>query len=177
METKRHGHLPRLPGAFYRGRATVHWTMCVRDRAADWLTELFHARFREHLVHACHRYRIVCPIYCLMPDHGHFLAQGVSEDADQALFSRFLRARWNGLLRSLGHELQRQAYDHVLRDEELEKDAFESVAFYLAENPVRAGLVDSAGDWPFAGTIVPGYPDLDVRREGDWERYWKVVQI
>ena len=175
MEPNRHGHLPRLPKESYQGRATVHWTMCIRDRAADWLTDLFHARFREVLVHACHRYQIACPMFCLMPDHAHLLAQGISDDADQSLFSRFLRGRWNALLSPLGRELQRQAYDHVLREEELEKDAFEAVAFYIAENPVRAGLVQAAGDWPFAGTMLPGYPDLDIRREGDWELYWKLI--
>ena len=63
--------------------------------------------------------------------------------------------------------------DHVLLENELERDAFESVAHSIAENPVRAGLVSAANDWPFGGTLLPGYPDRDVRREGDWARYWK----
>jgi putative transposase len=168
-----HGHLPRLPDSFYRGRATVHWTMCLRGRATGWLTGLLHARLREVLVHAGHRYRVACPVYCLMPDHGHFLVHGLADDADQKLFVRFLRGQLNRMIETQGMGLQRQAYDHVLREEELERDAFESVAHYIAENPVRAGLVSAASDWPFGGTLLPGYPDLDVRREGDWDRYWK----
>jgi hypothetical protein len=47
-----HRHLPRLSRQVYQGRAFVHWSMTVKDRRKGWLDDLFHARFREDLLHA-----------------------------------------------------------------------------------------------------------------------------
>jgi hypothetical protein len=37
-------------------------------------------------------------------------------------------------------KLQHQPYDHVLRESECERDAFEDVAEYIARNPERGNL-------------------------------------
>jgi hypothetical protein len=47
---------------------------------------------------------------------------------------------------------QRYGYEHVLRNDE----ATMSVARYILENPVRAGLVARVEDYPFAGSCT--YP-------------------
>lgn len=44
---ERPGHLPRLPREYYQGDAVVHWTLPTFGRAKGWLTDAFHARFRE----------------------------------------------------------------------------------------------------------------------------------
>ena len=49
-----------------------------------------------------------------------------------------------------------------------------SVAAYILANPVRAGLVDSWQAWPYVGSMVPGYPDLDPRTEDFWEKIWRI---
>ena len=38
----------------------------------------------------------------------------------------------------------------------------------------RAGLVGDAAQWKFAGTVVPGYPDLHPLQEDYWELFWKL---
>jgi REP element-mobilizing transposase RayT len=45
---------------------------------------------------------------------------------------------------------QRRFFDHVLRNEESYAQKWE----YVRENPVRAGLVANADDWPYAGEII-----------------------
>ena len=62
-------HLPRLNPEFYRGDAAVHWTLTIFDRQTGWLTESLHLKFRELMLHAAARENLLCPSYCLMPDH------------------------------------------------------------------------------------------------------------
>jgi len=165
------GRLRRLAAGAYGGFACVHWTMAMEKRSAGWLNDLLHARLREAILHSCARYGLICPVYTLMPDHAHFVLLGIHESADQRLAVRLLRRQWTALL-ACEHELQRQPFDHLLREEEREREAFQSVAHYLLENPVRAGLVARREDWPFLGCLVPGYPSLDPRSAGFWESFW-----
>ena len=100
---------------------------------------------------------------------GHLLAL-----ADQVDLMRYLRRHLN---RILGPEfsLQKQAYEHVLReDEEQSYDGVIGVGWYLAENPVRAGLVGSREEYPYTGCLIAGYPELDLWQEDFWERFWRI---
>jgi REP element-mobilizing transposase RayT len=65
--------------------------MSTYDRATGWLTEKFHARFRELMLHAAARERLFCPAYCLMPDHLHLVWMGLRLDSDQRNAMAFLR--------------------------------------------------------------------------------------
>jgi len=165
------GRLRRLDPLAYAGRACVHWTMSLEKRASGWLDDLMHARLREILLHVCARYSLACPVYCLMPDHSHFLIMGIGEHADQRLAIRMLRRQWTPLLPH-GMELQRQSYDHVLREDERVRGAFESVVHYILENPVRAGLAAEFSAWPYAGSLVPGFPSLNPRAAEFWTSFW-----
>jgi hypothetical protein len=148
--------------------------MTIDRRATGWLDALFHAQMREWLCHSLGRYHLVSPIYCLMPDHAHFLWLGWDENSDQRKAAALLRRRWNLGLSAQGRSLQRQAYDHVLRDSERRRDAFVATAGYVLENPVRAGLVHHWRDYPFLGSMVPGYPVLDPRANDFWSTFWQI---
>jgi hypothetical protein len=52
---------------------------------------------------------------------------------------------------------------------------FQANCDYIRLNPVRAGLVEREADWPFAGCVVPGYPDLHPARAESWAILWQVV--
>ena len=144
--------------------------MTVADRQRGWLTPNFHENFRALLVHAIAKYHVVVPAYCLMPDHLHLIAAGLTSDADQQLWARAIRRALNQLL--LPRKLQKQAYDHVLRTTETNGDAFVAVIRYVCENPVRARLVGTALAWPYSGACVPDMPTLDPRREDFHELWW-----
>lgn len=168
------GRLSRLAPEFYRGRAFVHWTMTLERRATGWLDPLHHAMMREWMCHALGRHALVCPAYCLMPDHVHFLWLGWSESSDQKRAIALFREAWNLELLRGGRELQRQAYDEVLREAQRDRGAFGTVANYIFENPVRAGLVEDWRSYFFLGALVPGYPKMDPRDENFWERFWRI---
>ena len=167
-------HLPRLAESAYRGKAIVHWTFTVRDRGTGWLDARFTTRFRWLMLHGCGRYDVACPVHCLMPDHVHLLLHGWSRQGDQRGFVRFLRRHANELLAETGHRWQPQAHDHVLRPQESSRDAYETLVNYTAQNPVRAGLVQQAQDWPHTGAIIPGYPELRLWQPDFWPRYWRL---
>ena len=66
------------------------------------------------------------------------------------------RAQWTakGILRATGLAQpfwQKEFFDHLLRSDE----SYEFKWLYVRENPVRAGLVSTADDWPYAGEITP----------------------
>jgi hypothetical protein len=48
------------------------------------------------------------------------------------------------------------------------------MAWYIQQNPVRAGLVLEESDWPYLGCMVPGYPTFHPLQEKYWERFWKI---
>ena len=69
----------------------MHWTLSVFDRARGWLSDSFHTRFRELMLHAAAREGLYCPTYCLMPDHLHLVWMGLRLDTDQLNGMAFLR--------------------------------------------------------------------------------------
>ena len=146
--------------------------MTLEQRATGWLDTTLHSAMREVLLHTCHRYEQACPAYCLMPDHAHFLFVGLIGTADQRLAVAWLRRQWNALLAPT-RVLQRQAHDHVLRDEERRRDAFVSVANYILTNPERKGLAGKWSEWRFSGGVFPGVYAFDPRSDGYWERFWR----
>lgn len=165
-------HLPRLAPEFYRGVAVVHWVMTVDDRRTGWISHLVHAKFREALMHTLVRHELLCPAYCLMPDHVHLIWTGTSSATDQKLAAAFFRKLTNPLFAP--GRWQPQAYDHVLREGERKRGAFQSACQYVMENPVRKNLSEKWGAYSFSGALLPGFPDLDPRREDFWSVFWKV---
>ena len=174
----RNDHLRRLPPEHYRGRAYVHWSMAVQNRKTGWLVPIFYYKFREILAHTAFRYGICCPIYCCMPDHIHLLWVGVLETSDQLLAARYLHKQLNPILKKLGACLQRESYDHVLREEERQRTVFEGVFEYIARNPERAGLVkeEHFRDYAYTNCLMPGYPELMIWDTDFWTRFWRIYE-
>jgi putative transposase len=91
-------------------------------------------------------------VYCLMPDHIHFLVSAMKEKDSIKLFvNRFkgisTRIAWqygiDGVL------WQRRFYDHILRrDEEVGK-----IGQYILNNPVRRGLVPGSDVYEYCGVV------------------------
>ena len=176
MSAERHDYLKRLPPEFYQGRAYVHWTLMIEDRTTGWLIPIFYYKYREILTHTAFRFGLCCPIYCCMPDHIHMLWIGILMECDQRIAMRYFRKQMNPVLEKLNVKLQLQPYDHVLREEERERDAFENVVEYIARNPERRNLVrrDGYAEYPYTGCLVPGYPELKPFESDYWERFWRI---
>jgi REP element-mobilizing transposase RayT len=87
--------------------------------------------------------------WVLMPDHLHWLV-ALEEDSSLAglmrSFKGYMARQLNGRAKSPGrHVWQAGFHDHAARrDEDMRK-----MARYIVANPLRAGLVDKIGDYPF----------------------------
>ena len=165
-------YLPRLRREFYQADAVVFWTMPIAHRARGWLSESFHAAFREMMLHTAMREGLLCPAYCLMPDHLHLVWMGLRRESDQRNGAKFFRAQLSRCL--VPARFEHQAYDHVLKPEERQRHAFSvACADYVLLNPLKAGLVKTPGDWPYLGAVVPGYPRLNPLDGEYWPWLWK----
>ena len=86
--------------------------------------------------------------WVLMPDHLHVLLQLGQRDSLAHVVSRMkaTSARAvNGVLNRQGTLWSRAFHDHAVRSDE----SMQTIARYIVMNPVRAGLVKRAGDYPF----------------------------
>ncbi len=165
-------YLPRLPREYYQADAVVFWTLAIFDKAKGWLTPAFHQFFRELMFHSAAREGLVCPIYCLMPDHIHLVWMGLRLDSDQINGMAFLRTYLEPELSPA--KFQPQAQDEVLREEQRKRDTFAKVCFYIAANPARAELIGEKEIWPFTGCVIPGYPKLNPLAEDYWSKFWRI---
>ncbi len=164
------GRLKRLDSSFYTGKAYVHWTMCIHKRSTGWLNDQHHAQIREQLFHTLARYHLCCPVYCLMPDHAHFLWIGLNQRSNQLKATKHFRREWNRRLKP--HQLDRQAHDNVLTANDRSGSAFTDLVFYILNNPVRQNLTPNWQDWQYSGTLFPGYPNLDPRKDYFQNNFW-----
>ncbi len=90
--------------------------------------------------------------WVLMPDHAHWLLQLGAVDTLTLVVARLKSAsgrRTNRALGSAGPLWSRAFHDRAVRKE----DDLISVARYIIANPIRAGLVTKAGDYPFWDAI------------------------
>nr|VFK23596.1 MAG: REP element-mobilizing transposase RayT [Candidatus Kentron sp. LPFa]VFK35468.1 MAG: REP element-mobilizing transposase RayT [Candidatus Kentron sp. LPFa] len=86
--------------------------------------------------------------WVLMPDHAHWLIQLGEKDSLSGVANRLKSASARLVNRALGKRgalWQRSFYDHALRSEE----DLRKIARYIVANPVRAGLVERVGGYPF----------------------------
>ena len=97
-------------------------------------------------------YNVAVGRYVIMPDHVHLFVRGDYNfrlgpwigGLKQAL------AKSATLSRAKGQIWEEGFFDYVLRSNE----SYSQKWNYVRENPVRAGLVKSAADWPYQGEIV-----------------------
>jgi REP element-mobilizing transposase RayT len=87
--------------------------------------------------------------YVLMPDHVHLFVRVAGNHRLGPWIGGLKRAISKGAGQNT-RLWQRGFFDHVLRSDE----SYAQKWNYVRENPVRAGLVVHAEDWPFAGEIV-----------------------
>jgi len=100
--------------------------------------------------------------YCIMPDHLHWLlclVEGVSLSHVVRSLKAYTGRRAAGAPRHGGRVWQEGFYDHLLPS----RREYQARLAYVHDNPVRAGLVESAEEWPYS-TANPTLAD-DIDRE------------
>ena len=127
-------------------------TVCTYRRRPVLANDLVAWGFVEFAKRAYSEHNIAVGRYVIMPDHLHLFVCGPDD---------FELGRWMGILKQclekqivraakLKPVWQRRFFDHVLRSDE----SYAQKWNYVRQNPVRAGLVKNADDWPYAGEII-----------------------
>ena len=87
--------------------------------------------------------------FLLMPDHLHLFCAPRDRQYSLEEWVRWWKRRFSGRHLSCSGPWQRDFWDTRLRRPE----HYERKWWYVRENPVRAGLIESADDWPFQGRL------------------------
>jgi len=108
-----------------------------------------------------------------MPDHIHLVVLGTSDHSNLIALLRDFKGTSTARARVQGFVAlwQKGFYDHVLRCGE----ALDAVAWYIFNNPVRAGLVKEIGEWPFSGSWMFEWRKLSAPAHGFTPPWKKIV--
>jgi putative transposase len=121
---------------------------------------------------ACDKYHVAITGYCLMSNHVHILAVPKHETGLAQALGRTHNdyARWHNVRRSqTGHLWQNRYYSCPMDD----IHQWEALR-YVELNPVRAGMVRRAEEWPWssARAHVLGCDHRDFLSIDDWADRW-----
>ena len=111
-----------------------------------------HAAFISFAERAERDFNVAVGRYVIMPEHIHLFVCGRLD---------FVLGRWVGSLKqaltrgdgssNARHQVWQEGFfDHVLRSDESYAEKWN----YVQQNPVRAGLVARAEEWPYQGEVV-----------------------
>lgn len=126
-------------------------TACTEARRKLLSNAAVHESFLDFAQQGCqHGARVGA--YMIMPDHFHLF---VATDDEKITLSKWMKSLKNAISKTLrlsGVDAPRwqKTFDHLLRSTESYSEKWN----YVRENPVRAGLVQKAEEWPFMGEVV-----------------------
>jgi putative transposase len=154
-----------------------HVTQRGNRRQDIFFSEQDYAAYRALIAEACARTGVRCLAWCLMPNHVHLVLVPPDEDGLRAALGeahrRFTR-RINRIKGWTGYLFQGRFASYPMDDAHL------MVAIrYVELNPVRAGMVARAEDWPWssARAHVAGRPDglTDLEFLSGVHRNWRAM--
>jgi putative transposase len=152
---------PRLGIVFQREHAPLYLiTFNTLFRQRILAQPAVHDSFRHYAQRGVERGAAVGR-YVIMPDHVHLFVR-MGGDVRLTDWVRLLKQCLGKALQSVGLQPVRMAgmtlrsfwqpgfFDHLLRRDESYREKWD----YVWRNPVRAGLVARAEEWPYQGEIV-----------------------
>jgi putative transposase len=141
---------PRIAGFSYKGLYRYFLTTCTLNRQKSFEDPTVVSDTLLEFRKTSDEQSFEISAYCFMPDHSHFLIEGLTDSSDFKRFCKLAKQRSGSLhARNHGEPLWQEGYhERVLR----EVDDSLAVARYLLGNPVRAGLVRSPAEYPYLGS-------------------------
>jgi REP-associated tyrosine transposase len=105
-------------------------------------------RFLAVLEAVVERYGVECHAYCLMSNHYHLVLRTLEANLSSAIqhLNSVYAQSWNRRHTRVGHVLQGRFKGQLIQRE----GYFLEACRYVVLNPVRAGLVNHAEDWPWS---------------------------
>jgi putative transposase len=161
----------RLSRTSYLGRQFYFITFCCHRRLPIFTDHSHASQLLEILRSEAAARAFAVHAYCLMPDHFHFLAEGLAPTSN--LLNTVLTIKMKSsrfYLQTTSDPLwQKKFYDCILRPD----DSPEQVAWYIWLNPIRKGLCTQRHAYPLSGTLtdaIPRLPSSSVPRLPPWKR-------
>jgi len=144
------GKPPRLDHVFQKYDPPVYFvTLCTTHRRKVLANDVIHSVVVDYGQRG-EEDGFALGRYVIMPDHIHLFVAG-TYDFDLGLWIRGLkRVVAAAVSGGRKHLWQRGFFDHLIRSNESYLEKWD----YVQQNPVRAGLVGDADEWPFQGEIV-----------------------
>ena len=142
----------RLQGFTYLGYHRYHVTICACGPGLPLSSPAIVLHVLEQLRQHVEEEEFALLAYCFMPDHVHFVLEGLSEAADlRRLVGRWKQATGYWYARQCGRRLWMPGFaDRVLRDGSSVMRAVK----YVLSDPVRRGLAGTMFEFAFAGSDV-----------------------
>ena len=128
--------------------ALYHVTSRGNRRENIYENDIDRLRFISVLGNVCETYNWVCHAYCLMSNHYHLLIETPEANLSSGMrqLNGVYTQQFNRLHLRCGHVFQGR-YKAILVD----KDSYLlELARYIVLNPVRAGMVSLAQEWPWS---------------------------
>jgi|SRR5437868_4370237 len=140
----------RLSANHYLGRHIYFITITSERRATIFADLSIGEWLLSHLLQRASLQNFSMHAYCVMPDHVHFVCEGLSDTCDLVAFVNAFKQRTGYEFRAKhGSRLwQMRYYDHILRP----KEKIEDAACYIWWNPVRKGLCREPHQYPLCGS-------------------------
>jgi putative transposase len=148
----------RLTGVSYVGFQRYFVTTCTAFQKPIFKDDNVAGHVMSQILESAESHGFAVVAYCVMLDHVHLLVTAQREEAGLGRFVKHAK-QFTGFTyrRATDESLWQPGYhERVLRDEE----ATLTVARYILENPVRAGLAKALGEWRHAGSSVYTWPEL-----------------
>jgi putative transposase len=139
---------PRRLDLIYTNQPLYFVTFATRDRKSIPSLDSAQDALQRYGHCAVTKFNVALGRNMIMPDHVHVFVRGSRN---------FRLSSWiGGLKRAISVALESPElwqpgfFDHILRSDESYAEKWN----YVRQNPVRAGLMQTADDWPYQGEIV-----------------------
>ena len=141
--------MPRRPRRDLPEVGLYHVTSRGTNHCAIYLDDVDRKSFLTLLGSVVVRHEWICHAFCLMTNHYHLIVEAEQPDLSRGMHR--LNGRYARLFNHRhgrdGH-LFRGRYSVFVIDSQRR---LEASCLYVLDNPVRAGLCNTASDWPWSG--------------------------
>jgi len=155
MKTKKHypkRKNPRLKAFDYSLPYIYFVTICSFEKRNIFIDDELNREVIKCLLEERDRLGLRIFVYCLMPNHIHFLIQPQKVGANISLFIKSFKSRTYKIFRDLGFNgriWQTRFYDHIVR----KKENLSDIMKYILNNPVRKNISEKWDDYPYSAYV------------------------
>ena len=126
----------------------IYFTLVSNFRKTYFTLHEFNTQIIACLKKIFNRANIMIPVYCLMPDHLHFIVYLISKGKNILDMINYFKSNSSkiGKTFNINTLWQRRYYDHIIR----KKESLKQICEYIYDNPVRKGIVEKSDDYLYS---------------------------